>query len=170
MVDFKKQYESLGFVEALIAMMVCGVVSVVLMEISSSTIRDLYQLDVQDAVARHAVSTAVHLQQIAIQDKESSDPIFAKLTNNACYRFNTLNGKIASDTPIGNIVDGREYYSKLSLVEKDSEYFRVFCVKSNPADPQKVLVEVIVGSNKMAGKATSDNDVKDYSYFAVINK
>lgn len=174
MVDLKKQYESLGFVEALIAMMVCGVVSVVLMEISASTLRDLRQLDVQDAIARHAVSTAVHLQEIAIRDKERDTPILGQLQNFSCYRFNTTVGNIVigSPIPISSIhnVTVRKSYSTSSLVEADSEYFRIFCVKSDPTDTQKILVEVIVGSNKMAGEATSDHDVKDYSYFAVINK
>lgn len=169
MLRLEKQYKGLGFVEALIALMVCGVVSVVLMRISASTLRDLYQLDVQDAVARHAVSTAVHLQQIAIKDKTAESPddtVFGNLIINNCYGFNEQN-EVSEDT---YQVDIREGYMNESLVEEGSEYFRIFCVKSNPNDKQKVLVQIIVGSNKMYGKATSDRDVKDYSYYAIIKK
>lgn len=164
-----KKYDSLGFVEALIALMVSGIVGVVLMQISASTLRELHQLDIQDAVARYAVSTAVQLQKIATQDMTfaDGDKVLFNLAPNGCYGFDPQ-GNIKTDTIYD--IDNRSSYSGTSFVDPDLEYFRIFCVKSDPTDAKKMLVEIIVGSNKMAGQVTSDNDVKDYSYIAVINK
>ncbi len=169
MFKLKKQYEGLGFVEALIALMICGVVSVVLMRISASTLRDLYQLDIQDTIARHAVSTAVRLQEIAIQDKTADSPgdtVFGKLASNMCYGFD---GQNINTNNTFQVID-RSAYMNESLLEDGSEYFRIFCLRSVSNDKQKVLVEIIVGSNKVDGKVTSDRDIKDYSYFAIIKK
>ncbi len=44
-----KKYEGMGFAEALIALMIAGMVGIVLMRISSSTLRELAQLDMQDS-------------------------------------------------------------------------------------------------------------------------
>lgn len=159
-----KKYEGLGFVEALIALTVSGIVSVVLMNISISTLRELSQLDVQDTIAQHAVSTSVVLQKIAIQDMTRDEKVFEGLAAGSCYGFN-LDGSIRESGPVS---DTRSSYSQSSLVEEDSEYFRIFCLKN--IDSRKALVEIIVGSNKVAGKVTTDNDIKDYSYLAIINR
>jgi len=142
----EKKYEGLGFVEALIALTVSGIVSVVLMNISISTLRELRQLDVQDAIAQHAVSTSVILQKIAIQDMTRDEKVFDELNSGSCYGFN-LDGSIKEGAPVS---ENRSSYSMSSLVEEDSEYFRIFCLKSKDA--------------------TTDNDIKDYSYLAIINR
>jgi hypothetical protein len=51
------------------------------MQIASNTLRELAQLDIEDALAKHAVSTAVDLQRIAIEDmsKEEKDKKFEEL-------------------------------------------------------------------------------------------
>lgn len=164
----KKKYKGLGFVESLIAISVSGVVGIVLMSISASTLQKLHQLDIQDALAAHAVSTAVDLQKIAIEDIKLPDQdkqfYEGNLTEGNCYGFDNT-GKIDSTIAYG--LDEREAYKNL-LVNPQSEYFRIFCIKSN--DNSKVIVEIVTGSNKVDGIATTDSDVKDYSYLAVINK
>ncbi len=166
-----KKYDSLGFVEALIALMVSSIVGVILMQISASTLRELHQLDIQDAVARYAVSTAVNLQKIATQDmtKANDEKTLSQLAINYCYGFDVTDGSIEVGS-LYQVDKDRSAYSNKSLVDADLEYFRIFCVRSNPGDAKKIIVEIIVGSNKMDGEVTSDKDVKDYSYYAVINK
>ena len=160
----KKRYEGLGFVEALIALMVSGIVGVILMQISVSTLQKLRQLDVQDAIAIHASSSAVILQKIAIQDmgKSENQKDFYNLVEGLCYGINTDDAGINSQQ-VGN----RDTYKDVYLVEEDSEFFRIFCVQKKYAN--KVIVKIVVGSNKLNGLATTDSDVKDYSYVAVIN-
>ncbi len=173
----KKKYKALGFVEALIAISVSGIVGVVLMGISASTLQKLHQLDIQDALAAHAVSTAVDLQKIAIrdatlpeEDKQFSD---LDLAVTFCYGFSTQDSDqidINSVSTKEDLVKNRDSY-KTRLVnpdDLDSDYFRIFCVSSNDVD--KIIVEIIVGSKRVDGQATTDSDVRDYSYLAVINK
>jgi len=161
----RERYEGLGFVEALIALTVSSAVGVILMQISVSTLQKLRQLDVQDNIAIQASSSAVNLQKIAIQDmaKPEEDKVFYDLVEGSCYGINT-------DTSIGEgtISEGdRDIYKEKFLVEEDSEFFRIFCVQKKYSD--KVIVRIVVGSNKLNGLATTDSDVKDYSYIAVIN-
>jgi len=172
----KKKYKGLGFVESLIAISVSGVVGIVLMSISASTLQKLHQLDIQDALAAHAVSTAVDLQKIAIQDitLPDQDKQFyenGSLTVNSCYGFVQTGDSIGDiDSTKAYGLDDREIYKDLLVdpTDIDSEYFRIFCIKSN--DNSKVIVEIVTGSNKVDGIATTDSDVNDYSYLAVINK
>ncbi len=165
----KKKYKGLGFVEALIAISVSGVVGIVLMSISASTLQKLHQLDIQDALAANAVSTAVDLQKIAIRDMTlaEEDKVFYNLSNQTCYGFNT-DGQINTNDTYNLSSQDRELYKEKSLIEGSSEYFRIFCVRNNLVD--KIVVQIFVGSNKVDGQATTDSDVKDYSYLAVINK
>ena len=85
-----KKYKGLGFAEALIAMMIVGIVGIVLMQIASNTLRELAQLDIEDALAKHAVSTAVDLQRIAIEDmtKVEDEKEFYDILQNNCYGIN----------------------------------------------------------------------------------
>lgn len=165
-----KKYDSLGFVEALIALTVSGIVGLVLMEISASTLNELRKLDMQDEIAQHAVSTSVNLQKIAIEDMTREDKVLEDLIVNSCYGFNIEDASVNASSSGYT----REDFAENSLipvegqVEEELEYFRYFCVKAK--DDKKMLVEVVVGSNRVNGLATTDNDVKDYSYFAIINR
>lgn len=171
----KKKYKALGFVEALIAISVSGIVGVVLMGISASTLQKLHQLDIQDALAAHAVSTAVDLQKIAIRDATlpKEDKQFSDLAVTSCYGFSTQDSDQIDINPVStkeDLVRNRDSY-KTRLVnpnDLDSDYFRIFCISSNDVD--KIIVEIIVGSKRVDGQATTDSDVRDYSYLAVINK
>ena len=54
-------------------MMIVCIIRIALMQIASNTLRELAQLDIEDALAKHAVSTAVDLQRIAIEDMTIED-------------------------------------------------------------------------------------------------
>ena len=170
----KKKYKGLGFVEALIAISVSGIVGVVLMSISISTLQKLRQLDMQDVLATHAVSTAVDLQKIAMQDMTLANDEKQLSTGNllvgSCYGFTSVGGELRVDSNNAFSVESRSRYMDLLVDpnDEDSEYFRMFCVRIN--ETSKMIVNIVVGSNKVDGLATTDDDVKDYEYIAVINK
>ena len=165
----KNRYKGLGFVEALIGLTVSGVVAVVLMGISAEAIRELRKLDMQDQIALNAVSTSVHLQNLAIKEATTNqeDNLFYNLKMHFCYTFNN-DGTI--NTASGSAALSRDDY-KNSLIEEDSEYFRVMCVEHNTTegDRRKILVKVVTGSNRVDGRVTNDYDVKDYEYYSIIN-
>lgn len=165
--SLKKKYEGLGFVESLIALTVSGIVGIVLMQITASTLQKLHQLDLQDAIAMHAVSTGVYLQKIATEDMTRDDKVFDDLIGKEGICFG-IRGEDSGIDMEKSGVNNRNLFKDSSLVEPDSEYFRYFCVEK--IDTEKAILRVIAGSNKAAGLATSDNDTKDYSYLVVINR
>ena len=175
---FKKEYKGLGFVEALIALTVSGVVAIVLMGISAEAISELRRLDMQDSIAQHAVSTAVIIQDLAIKEayvNDEDENIFYDLQPQMCYGFDvdSSTGEVTLDTDRNFSESERDYYSTDSVIPDDSdnpEFFRIMCVAHNPsaADRSKILVKIITGSNRVDGKVTNNRDVKDYVYYSVI--
>lgn len=153
-----KNYEGMGFAEALIALMISGMVGIVLMRISASTLRELAQLDMQDAIAQYAVSTSVDLQRIAIEDIERDDKEFDSLMESDCYGIKDdgtaiVDGVSCSERGTYTLIPG-------------TDYFRIFKVISKT--PQKVILEIRTGSSKMLGEHTSSRDIKDYRYLVTI--
>lgn len=168
---YKEKLKGVGFVEALIALTVSGIVAIVLMSISAEAIRELRKLDMQDAIAQHAVSTAVHIQNLAIAQATGNPEgnIFLYLNTNKCYTFDKYDGSLITEWELDPGTMNRSDYEN-SVIEPDSEFFRLMCVEhSTESDRRKILVKIIVGSNRVAGRVTNDTDVKDYEHFAIIN-
>lgn len=162
-----KKYNGLGFVEALIALTVSGIVGIVLMSISASALNELRTLDTRDEIEFHAVSTAVHLQRLAIEqavEDPENNPFFNLLEGN-CYGFKNKEEGEAIDVTSSVDPNIRETFTTSPI--EGTDYFRIFCVES--ANNRKVLLRVIVGSTRMEGRVTSKGDIKDYEYLAIIN-
>jgi len=177
-----KKYKGLGFAEALIAMMIVGIVGIVLMQIASNTLRELAQLDIEDALAKHAVSTAVDLQRIAIEDmtKVEDEKEFYDILQNNCYGINRY-GVEFLDTfncpseDNGNGENDRQGYTRIyedknrnGVLDDDeqTQYFRIINVKE--INERRAVVEIITGVANMKGLNTTNKDIKDYRYLAVI--
>ncbi|NLZ24330.1 hypothetical protein GX888_01080 [Candidatus Dojkabacteria bacterium] len=168
--NLKKKYCGVGFAEALIALMISGIVSIVLMRISSSSLSELSRLEIQDEMEYLAVSTAVHLQRQAIEERVNNpdDNIFHDdIELGTCYLF-AEDGSGTIDITSSIIGKVREEFVSSSS-NTDDPYFQVFCRETEASDKQKVLFTVIVGSKKHKGLNTTKNDIKDYEYLAVIN-
>ena len=177
-----KKYEGLGFAEALIAMMIVGIVGIVLMQIATNTLRELAQLDIEDALAKHAVSTAVDLQRIAIEDmsKEGEDKAFEDINQNNCYGIRSdgaaFDGLFDCPSESNNNGEGdRQDYTRIyedkngdgSFDEDEkTQYFRIINVKE--ITDRRAVVEIITGVANMKGLNTTNKDIKDYRYLAVI--
>ena len=183
--DLNKKYEGLGFAEALIAMMIVGIVGIVLMQIASNTLRELAQLDIEDALAKHAVSTAVDLQRIAIEDmsREEDEKEFKKLIFNPanCYGISSDGTKFDSRLfvcPSESNNNGEGYRQNYTRIYEDkngngtldddeqTQYFRIINVKE--INGRRAIVEIITGVANMKGLNTTNKDIKDYRYLAVI--
>ena len=180
-----KKYKGLGFAEALIAMMIVGIVGIVLMQIASNTLRELAQLDIEDALAKHAVSTAVDLQRIAIEDmsREEDDKKFEKLIASPvnCYGISRDGASFDDrlfDCPSENNNNGEGYRQNYTRIYEDkngdgvlgddeqTQYFRIINVKE--INGRRAIVEIITGVANMKGLNTTNKDIKDYRYLAVI--
>ncbi len=183
--DLNKKYKGLGFAETLIAMMIVGIVGIVLMQIASDTLRELAQLDIKDAIAKHAVSTAVDLQRIAIEDmsREGDEKEFEKLIASTviCYGISRDGASFDDrlfDCPSENNNNGEGYRQNYTRIYEDkngdgsfdedekTQYFRIINVKE--ITDRRAVVEIITGVANMKGLNTTNKDIKDYRYLAVI--
>lgn len=179
-----RKYEGMGFAEVLIALMIVGIVGIVLMQMASNTLRELKQLDTEDKLSRYGVSTAVDLQRIAIEDmnREESSKEFAKIGGDTehCFGINPQGTGFVSppyDCPSINNNEGRDRnnYTRIyidsdrdgSLEDgEQTEYFRVVHVKD--INNKMAVVEIITGVADLKGLNTTNRDIKDYRYLAVI--
>jgi type II secretory pathway pseudopilin PulG len=173
-----KKYESLGFVESLIAIMVSGIVATVLINIAVSAMRDLVRLDVEDAQAQHARSAAVVIQNIANRERvqEDDNNLFDSLTEGLCYVLTRdEDGEYNIDPTV--TLPNRDAYITDAVItdgvgDNEEDYFRAICiVRMRPGDPptNKLLIKVIIGFNRVSGLLSTSTDIKDYQYFAIIN-
>ncbi len=180
----KRKYEALGFVEALVAIMVVGISSVVLMQIAVNTMQNTIQNEIIDNMTQYAVEGAELAQDIANRGSTTGDDIFPEKSSwGRCFSFikvqdqedeekfvyyfakNTENLFLSFDK-----TDDRELYKDIAILSEEDELFRVICLdESNVDNPSFVIGSVVVGQRNSDGTITKKNFVKDYSYLTVIN-
>ena len=86
----KNKYEALGFVEALVAIMVVGISSVVLMQIAVNTMQNTIQNEIIDNMTQYAVEGAELAQDIANRESTTGDNIFpdpSDYSGGRCFSF-----------------------------------------------------------------------------------
>lgn len=169
----KKKYEGMGFVEALIAIMVVGVSSVVLMQIAAQTLQEMVQNDVIDVMTQYAVEGSVIVQDLATQEKLSGQNIFPDAIG--CYIMDAEDSTYSfRKTPAGDYVlydlaKDRDSYRSDAVMNVDDNYFRLICINNYVGDGRFAITKIVVGQSKIGdGSATRKNMVKDYSYFTVV--
>lgn len=177
-VELNTKYEALGFVEALIAIMVSGIVATVLINISVVAMRELVRLDIEDAQAHQARSAAVIVQNIANRErlKEGSEYFSpTQLQKDSCYILRKLEGGYEIDNTQSYQIGERDTYRFDAVIDdgvndNEEDYFRIICIASNqPSGTKKMLIKVVVGFNKVEGMFGTTSDIRDYQYFAIIN-
>lgn len=175
----KKQYDGMGFVEALIAIMVVGASSVVLMQIATNTLKEMMQNEVIDTMTQYAVEGATMAQNIAMQEKTTGVDVFPPYSAGYCHVIDKDNDglyhfrKNGADYVMYNLADSseRDRYRAEALVQEDDdeEFFRIFCIEEYNTGDAYAIVKVIVGQSKSGdGTITSGNKVKDYTYLTVV--
>ncbi|MHC1716932.1 MAG: hypothetical protein AB9915_03570 [Candidatus Dojkabacteria bacterium] len=186
-----KTYDSLGFVEALIAIMVVGISSVVLMQIAVSTMQSMVQNDTIDRMTQYAVEGAEMAQDIANRDISDADNLFPDMLDvpvgRECFvlkeednpppegEISDLKGKFYflknSESEFVRYPYGEPYeYKTVATIPTEEDLFRILCLQYNSEeeDPKYVIAKVIVGLVNYDGSVTKGNEVKDYTYFTVI--
>ncbi len=181
-----EKYKGMGFAEALIAVMIVGIVGIVLMQIASNTLKELVLIDIEDTLARYAISTSVDLQKIAIEDidKEEEEKEFEKVgeNENNCYGINPEGTAFITPSiicPLAENDNGGSYrengYTRIyedkngdGVLDDDeqTQYFRMIRIKEKTKE--RAIVEIITGVSSMKGLNTTNKDVKDYRYLVVI--
>ncbi|MDD4381972.1 MAG: hypothetical protein PHE21_01335 [Candidatus Dojkabacteria bacterium] len=171
-------YKALGFVEALIAIMVVGVSSVVLMQIAVSTMQGVIQNEKIDSMTQYAVEGSEVVKEVAKKEKESGDDLFpGPIVEETCYipdRINYSFVKDSQDTFLSYQQAERDIYKESAILSTDPEdmandYFLIFCIQPYSLGDTYVSGNIIVGERNYDGNITKGNNVKDYIYFTVVN-
>jgi len=185
-ISFDSKYEGMGFVEALIAIMVVGVSSVVLMQIATRTLQDMIQNETIDTMTQYAVEGATMVQNVAMQEKLTGVNVFpnpAGNTNN-CYAIDKASGdqyevrKNEQGEFLPYSLEDRAVYKDAAVINEGAEdvFFRIYCIESYDLTSSYAIVKVVVGQTNV-NQVTSSNgenitkgySVKDYTYFTVVN-
>lgn len=183
-ITLDSKYEGMGFVEALIAIMVVGASSVVLMQIATRTLQDMIQNETIDTMTQYAVEGATMVQNVAMREKLTGEDVFPNPLGNTnnCYVIDkdTDDQYLIRRNEQGNItydLSDRNTYKTEALVQEDAEnlYFRVFCIENYAITDGYAIVKVVVGQTTVnqaivdGESITKGYSVKDYTYFTVVN-
>lgn len=184
-----KKYEAMGFVEALIAIIVVGVASVVLMQIAATTMSDAVENERIDKMTQYAIEGATMTENIVQEIYESATMTTAQTElDNILVLYEKCLIPIPSGTPGGfeflreagtiksyrkdtEIYDGDSVLDAVKLKAKIgvTDYFRLACIKSKGATAKYLSVTIIVGHIPSEGTITARRNVKDYTYSTIIN-
>ncbi len=188
--EIKTKYEALGFVESMIAIMIVGISSVVLMQIAVNTMQGIMQNEAIDDMTQYAVEGAETIQDLAFQHRESEEPLFPAsniLYEGYCFSLILEDEKVVFKKTdegefdkfrIGEMYQGEENYKDRNdykdeaILSEEDFLFRIVCLDSYTGgyggDSDFVVAQVIVGQRYSDGTISRGNLVKDYTYTTVI--
>jgi len=169
-----RKYKALGFVEALIAIAVAGIASIVLMSIAINTISQVVRNEIENNLTEKAVEGASMAKKIAANNNESETGLFPQIDGNEgnCYAFTGDNNNpefqmSGSDFQIACRYDAGEREQCLSYKTQDQSIFRVMCILPDSVPSSGLVVgKIVTGLADCDG--TSDKGkckINDYEYF-----
>ncbi len=176
----EKKYEALGFVEALIAIMVVGISSVVLMQIAVNTMHNTIQNETIDKMTQYAVEGAEMAQEIARKESGSGEDVFPNPVLSSCYYFDNESSEVAFRKSSEDVfrsfsLDQRSEFKNVAVIMEEGEdgyeetdFFRVVCVEPMDSGSSFVVAKIVVGQRISDGTITKGNQVKDYTYLTVV--
>jgi hypothetical protein len=179
-----KKYKALGFVESMIAIMVLGMSSTVLMQITVNIMQDILQNEAIDDLTQYAIEGSEIIQDIANRNREVGGGLFPLRTEyeqdlygRNCFTFK-LEGEemvLAKDTNDNWIKydpGDRDAYKDTAILSEEDELFRLICFDRGMGgiggEPEYVTTEIIVGQRYGDGKITKGNLAKDYVYRTIV--
>jgi len=187
-----KTYNAMGFVEALIAIMIAGMASVVLMGLSASALKEAIQNERIDNMTQYAVEGGNMIRTI-LEDEERKEVILGTLRS-ASARINTPqcfipitgsdsfdfydNGTGYWNQPYTDLVTSgvlrRNILSGdlIPKIQEDEQFVRIACLKiknGNDDEPKYLMVEIGIAHLPSKGDKTTEKEIKDYFYTTTIN-
>lgn len=173
-----KKIKALGFVEVIIAIVVVGIISAVFLTMSGRAMKELVQterIEYMGRVAKNGVNIA---QEVAnLQKGALSNEGYFPTVEGRCYipvkdetdyyYFEPDDTPFDSFDPDDrNTVLSAAIYNDLN--GDPTDYFLLMCIDS--IDSTKwANVYFWVGDIHVAGQQTSDTDMKDLKYYAIID-
>jgi type II secretory pathway pseudopilin PulG len=175
-----RKFKALGFIEVLIAIVVVSTVSAVFFSIATDAMKDLIQMERMESMARLAKNGVNIAQEVANQEKAdqiSQEEYFPKAFNqcyipvedqeaNPVYSF----AEDQSGTFISYTDGDREGITEnldTQYLWLEDNYFLAMCIEDIEED-NWAYVKFWVGDVKLKGVRTTDSDVKDFIYYAII--
>lgn len=174
-------YKGLGFVEALLAILVTGMASVALMDIASRTMTDTIRNEMTDTMTQYAVEGVEMVQIIADEQRLTGGDLFPDplLSSNTCFLMNedVEDPYFVKEEDVFKTYTylERETFKELAKLEADDQYFRIFCIQEG--DAQLVVGKIVVGlvnrtstveNNSLVFKTGGITNVSDYEHYTVI--
>lgn len=170
-----QSYKAVGFVEALIAIAVAGISSIVLMSIAVRTTGQIVRNEIESELTEKAIEGGAMVRQIvandSLQDDEEYFPNPATNINN-CFALSG-DSQTPSFNKTGENFDvvcrydsiGRDQC--LESVGEGEDMFRVFCIMQDSVPENGLVVgKVITG---LSDCTTDDNKgkckISDYEYY-----
>jgi hypothetical protein len=173
-----RKYEAVGFVEALIAIAVAGIASVVLMTVAANTIAQVIRNETSDKMTEYAIEGASMTKKIADNHNNSDEELFPGIDGNVnnCFAFV---GDVdqpefqKSGEIFENVCDydsGQRDQCKASVVSEDDEMFRVFCMTPESDSARGLVVgKVVVGLRDCDEVVVNSKcELADYEYFTAV--
>ena len=185
----EKMYKGLGFIEALLAILVTGMASVALMDIAARTMTDTIRNEITDTMTQYAIEGTEMVQIIADNARLTGIDLFPAdvLYANSCFLMNDNidapsffedeEGLFLSyDYPYSYL--DREEFKEISKLESDEKYFRIFCRTSdNDINGKLVIGKIVVG---LVSRDVSEVDgelvygsggvanITDYEHYTIV--
>lgn len=174
--NFKnKKYKGVGFVEALIAIAVAGIASIVLMSIAINTTNQVLRNDIESDLTEQAIEASAMVKKIANSHNAAIDEdLFPPITGNegSCFAIDgTTNDpsfpKSAGSFDVACRYDSGDRESCQLAASEDPEIFRVFCILPDSVISSGLVVgKVVTGLTDCAeGDEGGKCDVNDYEYY-----
>lgn len=172
----EKSYEAMGFVEALIAIMIAGIASIVLMNIAASALKEAVQNERIDRMTEYAVEGG-NIVRSAVQN---SPPAFTELERcyipvtdeSGGYTFHKSSGEYWHASPqdiIDNVITREAISPNLPKIGDNSDFFRIACIRQNATPARYLIVRIGIAHIPSRGNITNDKEIKDYFYTTTIN-
>jgi len=180
-----KKYEALGFVESMIAIMVLGMSSIVLMQIAVNVMQDILQNEAIDELTQYAIEGAEIIQDIANRNNAVGGGLFplsaeyiADPQGKNCFIFELEGGELVlAKNDDGDWIkytsEERDVYKDTAILDDDDELFRIICFDKSmggvaAGEPAFVSTAIIVGQRVADGEITKGNLAKDYIYRTIV--
>ncbi len=193
----RTKYKALGFVESLIAIILVGVASVILMRIAASTLLEGIQNERIDKMTQYAIE-GVYMAEVILQEmvEDKKNPIeelkllqnpdsyrcFVPVVNDGSkfdfkksgenYRTWNLNDTKTMDKrkQLGKRENaGLVEITETSGIDGRVDYFRIVCFKPLGNNSSSFLsTQVVVGHILSKGDITKRGNVKDYIHSTII--
>lgn len=177
-------YKGLGFVEALTAILVTGIASVALMDMAAKTMTETIRTEMTDTMTQYAIEGAEMAQVIADQERITGNNVFPEpeLQLNTCFLLNedVENPMFLKENEvfISYQYIEREEFKEIAKLEKDEEYFRVFCTTDEYSE-KLLMGKVIVGlversasteGSELVFSTGGISNISDYEYYTIIKR